>query len=266
MSSVDKFILRNMQVFRANKAGTITNRPSTIAHIAAATKAMNDKFIGRTGRVALIDTTVEESFSQLSQFTSLDYGPDAAAGLRDAVLGRRYGFGFLTDPNSGAFVRSDVANSVAGTVLTNGTPAAGATTLNIDGITGTAGAGILYAGTVITLAGDTTRYVIRKDVVAAANEVDLEIYPALAAEATNDAAVTFEAAGYSNIVFHPQAVAAAIVAPTPLTGNSAVQSFNGVSIRVSMDSSIVTLADSVVYDVLVGCRVIQPDGGAAFCG
>jgi hypothetical protein len=264
MSSVDKFILRNMQVFRANKAGTITNRPSTIAHIAAATKALNDKFIGREGRVALIDTTVEESFSQLAQFTSLDYGPDAAASLRDAVLGRRYGFGFLTDPNSGAFVRSLAANDIAGTVLVDGTVAAGGTTLHIDGMTNAAGT--IYAGTVLTIAGDSTRYVIRKDVVAAGNEVDLEIYPALAAEATNDAAVTFEAAGYSNIVFHPRAVAAAIVAPTPLNGNSAVQSFNGVSIRVSMDSSIVTLADSVVYDVLVGCRVIQPDGGAAFCG
>jgi len=265
MSSVDKFILRNMQVFRAYKSGTITSRPSTIAHIAAATKSLNDRFIGRVGRIALIDTTVEESFSQLTQFQSQDYGPDAVAGLRDGTLGRRYGFGFVTDPNSGAFVRSDVANSIAGTVLVDGTVAAGGTTLHIDGITGATGT--IYAGCVFTIAGDSTRYVVRKDATIAANEVDLEIFPALAAEATNDAAITFEAAGYSNLVYHPRAVAAAIVAPAPLDGTqSAVQSFNGVSLRVTMDGSIVTLSSSVVYDVYVACRVIQPEGGAAFCG
>jgi hypothetical protein len=47
---------------------------------------------------------------------------------------------------------------------------------------------------------------------------------------------------------------------------SSVQSFNGVSIRVSMDSSIASLSDSIVYDVFVGARVVEPDGGALFCG
>jgi hypothetical protein len=265
MSSVDKFILRNMQVFRAYRSGTISNRPSTIAHIAGATKALNDRFIGRVGRIALIDTTVEESFSQLTQFQSQDYGPDAVAGLRDGTLGRRYGFGFVTDPNSGAFSRSAAANDIAGTVLVDGTVAAGGTTLHIDGITSTTGT--IYAGCVFTIAGDSTRYVVRKDATIASNEVDLEIYPALAAQATDEAAITFEAAGYSNLVYHPRAVCAAVVAPAPLDGmQSAVQSFNGVSLRVTMDGSITSLASSIVYDVYVGCRVIQPEGGAAFCG
>lgn len=265
MDSVDKYILRNMQVFRRNLTGTVGNRPSTMAHIAAATKKLNDLRVTKMGRIALIDTTVEESFSQLSQFQSQDYGPDAPAGLREAILGRRYGFNFQTDVNAGAFVRSAAANDIAGTVLVDGTVAAGGTTLHIDGITSTTGT--IYAGTVFTVAGDATRYVVRKDAAIAANEVDLLIYPALAAQATNEAAITFEAAGYSNLVYHPAAVAAAIVAPTPLAGgNSVVQSFNGVSLRVSMDSSIVTLSDSIVYDVYVGARVVQPDGGALFCG
>ena len=51
-----------------------------------------------------------------------------------------------------------------------------------------------------------------------------------------------------------------------LAVGSAVESFNGVSIRVTMDSSITSLADSVVYDVFVGARVIQPDGGALLAG
>lgn len=264
--SIDKFILRNMQVFRKNLTGTVGNRPSTFAHIAAATKSLNDLKLVKQGRKALIDTTVEYAFGQLSQFQSQDLGSDGPSGLRDATLGRRYGFDFIVDANLGAFSRSSAANDIAGSPVIIATVAAGGTQIGIDGVTNATGT--IYAGTAFTIAGDTTRYVVRKDVTAVANAyTTIDITPALAAQATAEAVVTFEAAGYSNLVYHPNAVAAAIVAPTPMAGgNSVVQSFNGISIRVSMDSSIVTLSDSIVYDVFVGCRVIQPDGGALFCG
>lgn len=262
--SIDKFYLRNMQVFRKNLTGTVGNRPSTAAHVAAANKTLNDlKVVGR-GRVALVDTTVEASLTQLTNWASQDYGADGPSAVREGFLARRWGFDFVRDANLGAFSRSAAANDIAGTVLVDGTVAAGGTTLHIDGIT--SATGTIYAGCVFTIAGDSTRYVVRKDAAIASNEVDLLIAPALAAQATDEAAITFEAAGYSNLVYHPNAVAGAIVAPTPLAANSSVQSFRGVSIRVSMDSSISTLADSIVYDVYVACRVIQPDGGALFCG
>ena len=95
--SIDKFVTRNMQVFRANLAGTVGNRPSTIAHLAAGTKTMTDNRISRNGRIALIDTTVESSFSQLAQFQSRDYANDSSVG--EGMLGRRYWFNFVTDPN-----------------------------------------------------------------------------------------------------------------------------------------------------------------------
>ena len=265
--SIDKYLIRNLQVFRAYLAGTIGNRPSTMAHLAAANKALNDANISKNGRVMLIDTTVEQSLIQLSQFTSQDYGPDAPRGLRDATLGTRYGFTFITDPLLGAFSRSADAGDITGTVVTNGTPAIGATSITIDGITNASGT--IYAGTVFTLAGDTTRYVVRKDATIGAttdNEVTLEIYPALVAAPGDGASVTFEDAGYMNVAFHPNAVTGAIVAPAPLNVNSARSSFNGIGVRVSMDSSLVTLADSVVYDCFVGLRVIQPNGGCLVAG
>jgi hypothetical protein len=264
--SIDKFILRNMQVFRKNLTGTVGNRPSTMAHVAAAHKALNDLKVVKGGRKALIDTTVEQSFIQLSNFVNLDYGPDGARGGQEGELGRRYGFGFTTDANLGAFSRSSAANDIAGSPVIITTVAAGGTTIGIDGVTNATGT--IYAGTTFTIAGDAaTRYVVRKDVTAVGNAyAAIEITPPLAAQATAEAAITFEAAGYSNLVYHPNAVAAAIVAPTPLMTNSVVDSFNGVSIRVSMDSSVASLADSIVYDVFVGCRVIQADGGALFCG
>ena len=258
--SIDKYLLRQMQVFRKNLTGTVGNRPSTMAHLAAATKLLNDLKLIKSGRIALIDTTVEQSLVQLAQFTSQDYGNDAPAALREAALGRRYGFNFVTDANLGAFGRGDIA----GTVLLDGAHVAGATSIAVNGFD--AATGTVKAGTAFTIAGTSTRYVVRKDATIASNATVLEITPALTANETNDDALTFEAAGFENVVFHPNAISAAIVAPSPLNMGSSVQSFNGVSIRVSMDSSIASLSDSIVYDVFVGARVVEPDGGALFCG
>jgi hypothetical protein len=108
--------------------------------------------------------------------------------------------------------------------------------------------------------------VVRKDAAIAGNTATLTITPGLVADPGDGAALTFEAAGYSNLVYHPNAVAGAIVAPTPLAVGSSVAAFRGISVRVSMDSSLTSLADSIVYDVYVGCRVIEPNGGALFCG
>lgn len=261
--SIDKYVLKQLQVFRANLAGTIGNRPSTALHIAAANKVLNDNLIAKGGRVMMVDTTVETSLIQLAQFTSQDYG-DGPTALKNATLGSRYGFKFVTDPLLGAFTRSEDANDIAGTVVTNGTPAEGATQISIDGITSTTGT--IYAGTCFTLAGDTTRYVVRKDATIDANAATLDIYPALAAAPGDGAALSFEAAGYMNVAFHPNAATMALVAPKPLNVNSVVESYDGISIRVSQDSSITSLSDSIVFDLFCGARVIQPAGGCLVAG
>lgn len=265
--SIDKFFLRNMQVFRRNLTGSVGNRPSTAAHVAAANKTLNDLFVVSSGRIALVDTTVEASLTQLNNWSSQDYGADGPSALREGFLARRWGFDFVRDANLGEFLRSAAANDIAGTVLTKDDAnalAVGDTQIVIDGIT--SATGTIYAGTAFTLAGDSTRYVVRKDATIASNTATLTITPALAADPGDGAEVTFEAAGYSNLVYHPNAVAGAIVAPTPLAVGSSVASFRGISVRVSMDSSLTSLADSIVYDVYVGCRVIEPNGGALFCG
>lgn len=259
--SIDKYFLAKMQVFRKNLTGTVGNRPSTIAHIAGATKALNDLKVMKAGRMALIDTTVEMTFSQLSNFVSLDYGPDAAGNGREGSLGRRYGFEYLTDANLGAFDRGDIG----GTLAVSANALAGATSLVIKAFS--SATGTVKAGTVFTIAGDTTRYVVRKNASIVDNVATVEVTPGFVVAPDANDLITVEAAGYSNLVYHPYAVAGAIVAPEPLWGGaSSVQSFNGVTIRVSMDSSIVSLSNSIVYDVYVGCEVINPDGGALFCG
>lgn len=260
MLSLNLYFLKQLQVFRKNLAGSVGNRPSTLAHIAAADKAMNDLKIPLRNRVALIDTTVKNSFIQLAQFSSMDYGSDSGAGLREGMLGRRLGFDWQVEPDLGAFDRGDIG----GTIAVVGNHVAGATSLAVNGFT--SATGTVRAGTAFTIAGTATRYVVRKDATIADNATTLEITPALTANEANGDVATIEAAGYSNVVFNPMAVVGAIVAPEPLMVNSSVQNYGGVSVRVSMSSSTVTLADSLVIDVFAGGRVIQPDAGALFCG
>ena len=259
--SLDKYILRKGTGFRTNLVGTVTNRPSTIAHLAAANKFLNDKHISKTGRVCLVDTTVESALLQSASFVNQDYVPDGGAAIKNATLGNRYGFQFVTDALLDAFNRGDVA----GTIKVDGGIAAGAVVAKIKGLT--AETGVIYAGTVFVITGDTTRYTVTEDATIAASGTSLLVYPAIKANVADEAVVTFEAAGYMNLAYHPGAIAAAIVAPEPLWGmQSSVGSFNGISVRVSMDGSLSSLSDSVVFDVMCGCRVIQPDGGCLICG
>lgn len=259
--SIDKYFTSKMQVFRHQLTGSVGARPSSIAHVAAANKTLTDALIAQSGRVALVDTTVEASLLQLQQFTGVEYGADGPAGLRDAQLGRRFGLDFYRDALLGAFDTGDVA----GVTVSDGGAAKGATSVAIK--TFTNADGVIKAGTVFTAAGTATRYVVVKDAVKADNKATVEVYPALTAAINAEDRLTFEEPGYSNLVYHPSAVAGAIVAPEALWGgNSAVQTIEGISVRVSMDGSINSLSDAVVFDVLAGCRVIQPNGGALFCG
>jgi hypothetical protein len=263
--SINKFALRKMQVFRQNLAGTIGNRPSTVAHIVAGAKALNDLKVRKDGRVALIDTTVEASLVQIAQFTSADYGIESPAAVREMSLGRKFGFDWYSDADLGAFVRSAAANDIAGSPVVHVTTAAGASAINIDGVTNATGT--IYAGTAFTITGDTTRYVVAADTTAVGNAyTGVEITPVLATQAADGATIAFEAAGYSNILYHPNAVSMAVVAPAPLAIGSVVQAYNGVQVRVTQDSSISTLADSIVFDLFVACRVINPKGGCLVAG
>lgn len=256
--SINKYILKKFVAgFAANVSGSVAARPSTEAHIAAAQKVLDDAYIG-SNRVALVDSTVKASLMQLAKFGSSDYGVNAAD-LASWQLGTKLGAEWVMDPALGLFVQGDIG----GTVKASGS--AGAYTVALSALT--EATGVINEGTVFVVAGDTQRYVVTATTAIAANAVAaLPIYPALATSPST-AGVTFESAGYSNLIFTPAATAAAIIAPAPLWGTqSAVSTFDGVSVRVSWDSSTSTLANNVVIDVMVGAKVVQPEGGVRFCG
>lgn len=269
-ASIDRYMLRKMSGgFRRNVAGTVANRPSTLAHVGAGQKALDDAWMPQLGRIGLTDSTVKQSLAQLAQFSSRDYvdnnALNAAMGMNGIspdnpmqhVWSVSNNATWVLDPHMGAFDRGDIAGSVTATKT------AGQSTIALAAFT--EATGVIREGTSFTAADDTTRYTVTEDATIAGNAATVKVYPAVT-DTGSTKAVTFEGAGFQNMLYLPNTVAGAIVAPSVMGDGQAVATYNGVTVRVSMGFSTETLAHSIVFDVLVGCKVIQPNGGVIVAG
>jgi len=247
--------------FNRNIVGTAGNQPSTHAHILAADKKIFDNRGDNSQLVGLITSTAHASLSALNIFTSSDYGVERPAGLRSNSLGMLSGINWFRSPNM-AFTRG----YLTGTILVKTTTATG-TTIIIDGFTDATGGGVpIYEGTRFTIAGDATVYTITADAPIAGSECPIIFTPTLAAQATAEAAITFQAAPSANVVYNPIGVAAAIL-PGPVTNaQTAVASINGVGLRIMSNASTSTLATSWVFDLYCGAKVTMNEFGAVMQG
>lgn len=241
-------------------AGTEGNNPSSLAHIAAGRKVLQDNGCPMAERVAIINSTAEASFLQLTQFTSSDYGADRPAGLAMAELGGLYGIGWFADQNMADHARGDVTEA---TVVKGG--AESGTTLHADKNSSTT-IGTIYQGSRFTIAGDTTVYTVTADATAASNEYVFTITPALASTPADNAAITWKSAAKGNVIYTRNALAMAIVPPAPLAVGSSSAYFEGIGMRVSLSSSTVSLSDQIVYDTYAGAIVTQVKGGVVLQG
>lgn len=263
--TIDSFFIRRISGgFARNLAGTAGTAPSTVAHIVAGRKTYVDNNGNLSARlVSILGSAAESSFLQLDHFANRDYGDDNAPALRRAKLNPLYGIEFYMDQNAGTFEQGDVA----GTVLAAGGSQTG-TTLNVDGFT--AATGTVREGTRFTIASVSGTYTVTADTAIASNAAALPITPALASSPADNAAITFGTAPTSDVIYAPEAVAGAIVAPTPLmNGRSAAATFNNVSVRITFDSTTSGSSgavDTMLIDAYIGCRVIRNELGLIFQG
>lgn len=256
-------ILEGARGFAQYLSGTAGTEPSTLAHLAAGIKVLNNNGCPQELRRAIVGTNPHAALVQISQFTSSDYGTGRPDGLREATLGKLFGVDFFMDQNAGAELDD---GAVAAATNVYGTQAISLTTLNVDD--GAASStGTIKEGARFTIAGNATVYTVLADSTAAAGAFALSLDKGLAAQATDNAAITWIDEIKENLLFHREAIQAAVVAPEPLsTGNSAVGSYDGINIRVSMDGSISTMSDTIVFDTFAGARCVQRKGGCILCG
>ena len=250
--------------FAQNVSGTAGTAASTQAHITAARKELRDAKCDMSDLVGLIGSTPEASFLNLALFTNRDYGEPNASAIMEAKLGRKLGIDWFASNVAGGSLPT---GDTAGTVLVKGAAQTG-TSIIVDGFT--AATGKVKAGTRLTFAADATVYVVAEDCVIAGNEATLVLTVAKAVAAADNAAVTIGTQVTEDVIFNPRAAAGAIIAPAPLAVNSAVESVNGLSVRVSLATDVNPTAGTPIstirYDVFVGAKVIQPAYGVILQG
>ncbi|MEA3346972.1 MAG: P22 phage major capsid protein family protein [Candidatus Auribacterota bacterium] len=251
-----KILLELVGSFARNVVGTAGTEPSTVAHLTAAVKQLKkNKVPSDQGFLAAINPDAWGNFMGQAQFQSSDYGNNRPNDLKVGQLSPITGItDFFDTQNLGDFAQGDIA----GTVLVDGAAQTGSS-LAVDAFT--AATGTVKKGTRFTIngiAGQT--FTVTADAAIASNEATLPIYPALPSSPADDAAITFETAFKENLVFHPKAHAAAIIAPASHKGGqSAISQFNGLSVRVGFVQS--GLQEQVFADILFGQKNLTPEAG-----
>lgn len=247
--------------FARNQVGTEGNEPSTLAHITAAVAGLKDGEIPmpRGGYQSFITTTAWANFVNASEFKSRDFGSNREGNLTLGTLAPISGVKeFFDSQVAGTF---PIGTDIAGTVLVDGASQTG-TTLHVDAFT--AAAGTVVKGTRFTIEDDPNTgniYTTTADVTIASNEVDLLITPSISSAVTDGKIITFKTAFKENLIMHPDAYAAVVIAPVPLesTKQSAVSTVDGFEVRVSTLQH--GLDEKIVVDTLYGAKLLTQSGG-----
>jgi len=258
--AIDNRLMNNIcGGFAQNVAGTAGTSPAVAADITAARKTLRDNRCDMSDLVGVIGSTAEQNFFGIGEFINRDYGEANDTALREATLGRKYGIDWYVSNQAGGSLDT---GDTAGTVLVDGASQTG-TSLVTDGYT--ASTGKVKAGTRITIDGVAGTYVVTDDAVITGNAATLTLDTALASSPADDAAITIATQVTQDFIYNPRAAAGAIIAPAPLSVNSAVELVNGLSVRVSMDSEINPTSGTpksvMRFDVFVGAKVLKPEYG-----
>jgi len=167
-----------------NFVGGANTTPANEDALLDSREALNLQLAGTAERRAVFDSKAEKNF--LKGMKGFDKTGSTAA-LREASLGRIYGFDNYSDQ---MVPKHTPGTAVDDSLAVNGAAAAGATSMAIDGSTGTR---TLVVGDVFTVANVEGQYVVTENVAAVAGAfAQVKFLPALKGAAADNAAVTFE--------------------------------------------------------------------------
>jgi hypothetical protein len=219
--------------------------------------ALNTRKVPETGRIAFTNSLQEAALLGVSEFKDAD-----KRGPNDAIVNGLFGRTLGIDWYRTEAIYNHTAGTFAGTPLINGAVSAGATTLNIDGGSGTQ---TLKKGDLFTVADAPGQYVVTEDAAATSGAITgLKFYPAAPTGGFgNDKAVTIVASHKCGFVGHQNALA--LIAP-PLelprgAAQASVVTVDGISIRVVSDYDIKLKKDVISFDLICGAKAIHPELG-----
>jgi len=246
-------------------AGTAGTTPfaSTVGAATNARKVLNQQLCPRTDRRMILDFDAEASALALDSFNNVNQVGGAGPKI-EGEIGRKFGFDIYTDD---AIVTHSAGGS--GTPLVNGALSAGATSVVIDGMSGTGG---LVVGDVITMAGNTQTYAVTVAPAASGGVQTVTVAPAITGTIANDAAITVKADHVVNLGFHRDAFALAMRPLQSSTQNdnygNNIVSFSDPLTGLSMRLEVSRQHKQIVYslDALWGVKLIRPELAVRIAG
>lgn len=235
--------------------GTAGTTPAAISAITDARQRLNENLVPFAQRRLVIDPAAENAFLQLSTFHEADKVGDDGTALREASLGRKFGFDIYTDQNVCSHTSGTLA---AGTGKPKVKTAAvrGADTLTL---TATALTGTVAVGDVFTIGGEN--YVATAEATAAGNEVQISLAPALKADVAANTEVTLTGKHAANLAFHRNAFAL-VTRPLALPNGlgseqKAIVNYDGFGLRVIYDYNSQYKKDVISIDMLCGVKTLD---------
>lgn len=219
----------------------------------------------------MMDGTLQEHMLNQAAFSQAQGAGDEGVNTqRRGSLGMKFGMECFSNQNVASHTAGTCADAVGAIDSGNGGYSAGVSLIHIDAVTD---GGTWLAGDSFVIAGNTQRYVVTATATFTGGEGDVSFYPALVADAAEDAVVTGRVDSHSaNLAFHRNAFAL-VTAPLSEMGNelgariATVQDpITGLSLRSRLyyipDSSLVNVA----LDVLYGYTCLDPNLACRCCG
>lgn len=238
-------------------SGVAGTTPNSIAAITDARQVLNENKVPLTNRRLVIDPSAENGFLQIPTFHEADKIGDSGTALREASLGRKFGFDIYTDQN----VRKHVVGSLA--------PASGKIKVKVEAVAGTNS--VTLTGTTLTgnlMAGDILQvgekqYAVTENAEVANGDITVKISPVLVSNIAANAEVAVTAAHTANLAFHKNAFALVtrpIALPKGIAdGQKAIVNYDGFGLRVIYDYNSQYKKDVISIDMLCGVKTLNPE-------
>ncbi|MDR0721139.1 MAG: hypothetical protein LBF78_16020 [Treponema sp.] len=229
-----------------------------LADLAQIAKILDDRGAPQTGRQFAANTAVGAALRSLTHLTNVDKAGDNDM-LRRGVFGDLLGFAIRQSAGFKPF------NPGAGAgYLINGAAAEGATELTVD-----TGSGAISKGAIISIAGDTNKYVVAEAVPSGGTVI--KIVGGLKQAAADNAAITLGAPFLPSAGFTSDAIVLATRLPAlPLRGDSAkditviTDVVSGLSLQVAMYTRY--LQNLVELRICWGCKSVNPEFSSVLIG
>ena len=231
--------------------------PNNITAITDARQVLNENKVPLANRRLVIDPAAENGFLQIPTFHEADKIGDSGTALREASLGRKFGFDIFTDQN----VLQHTAGSLSagsGKIKPKEKANKGVHTITLSATTLT---GTMVAGDVMTILGKT--YTITEQATAENNEVAIHFTPALQEDIPATTEIIVTPSHTANLAFHKNAFAL-VTRPLALPkgigdGQKAIVNYDGFGLRVIYDYNSQFKKDVISIDMLCGVKTLNPE-------